>query len=310
MSVAEVHSLRQIGIVKALAKYRHFGLAAKALGVSQPALTRSLKQLEAELGVPLFDRQGVTPTLFGEIVLRHGERAIAEFNDLARELALAKGMEIGELRLAVAPYPADISGERAVAILSERRPNLRIELKTTNWTRVVEDVREGAVDLGLADVSEAEHNPELDVENLRTSQGIFYCRAAHPLTRNDRLALADLLDYPFVGPILPRRFVVALPNAPSNFGVLHEAENRFYPRILIETLPTAKRIVVESAAIGAALPSQIERELKDGSCAILPVEAPWLSLNYGFILKRGRTQSPATKAFMEIVREIEDNLPQ
>ncbi len=217
-----MHSVRQIEVVRALAKHRHFGLAAKALGVTQPALTRSLKQIEDQLGVKLFDRQGVTPTLFGGIVLEHGERAVAEFNDLARELALAKGMEIGEVRLAVAPYPADISGERAVAILSERRPNLRIELKTANWNRVVDDVREGAVDLGLADVSEAEHDPELDVETLRTSQGVFYCRAAHPLTRKGPLALSDLLGYPFVGPILPKRFVAALPKAPSNFGVLDE----------------------------------------------------------------------------------------
>jgi DNA-binding transcriptional LysR family regulator len=305
-----MHSVRQIEIVRALAKHRHFGLAAKALGVTQPALTRSLKQLESELGVKLFNRQGVTPTLFGEIVLKHGERAVADFNDLARELALAKGVEIGELRLAVAPYPADISGERAVAILSEQRPRLRIELKTTNWTSVVEDVREGAVDLGLADVSEAELDPRLAVETLRTSQGVFYCRAAHPLTRNGRLTLADLLDYPFVGPILPQRFVAALPKAPTNFGVIDEVESRFHPRILVETLPAAKRIVLESAAIGAALPCQIERELMEGSCAVLPVEAPWLRLNYGFILKRGRTPSPAASAFMDIVRQVEAGGPQ
>jgi DNA-binding transcriptional LysR family regulator len=300
-----MHSVRQIEVVRALAKHRHFGLAAKALGVTQPALTRSLKHIESELGVKLFDRQGVTPTLFGEIVLRHGERAVAEFKDLARELALAKGMEIGEVRLAVAPYPADISGERAVAILSARRPNLRIELKTANWTRVVEDVREGAVDVGFADVSEAEHDSELEIETLRASEGVFYCRAAHPLTRKDRLELADLLDYPFVGPILPGRFVAALPKAPSNFGFLDEAENRFHPRILVETFSTAKRIVLESAGIGASLTSQIERELKEGSCAVLPIEAPWLRLNYGFILKRGRAPSPAASAFMEIVREVE-----
>jgi DNA-binding transcriptional LysR family regulator len=103
--------------------------------------------------------------------------------------------------------------------------------------------------------------------------------------------------------------VAALPKAPSNFGVLHEAENRFRT-ILVETFPTAKRIVLESAAVGAALRSQIERELKEGSCAVLPVEALWLRLNYGFILKRSRTTSPAVSAFMEIVRELEADGPQ
>lgn len=129
--------------------------------------------------------------------------------------------------------------------------------------------------------------------------------AAHPLTRKDRLSLADLLDYPFAGPILPAPFLADLPKAPSNFGILNEAENRFYPVILVETFSTAKRIVLECAAIGASLPSQIEQELKEGTCATLPVEAPWLRLDYGFILKRGRTPSPAVSTFMAIVRELE-----
>jgi DNA-binding transcriptional LysR family regulator len=81
-------------------------VAAKQLGVSEPTLSRSLKQLEAELGVRLFDRQGVTPTLFGEIVLKYGERVATELDELMREVALAKGLEIGELRIAAAPYPS------------------------------------------------------------------------------------------------------------------------------------------------------------------------------------------------------------
>ena len=86
-----MHSVRQIEVVRALAKRRHFGLAAKQLGVSEPALSRSLKQLEAELGVRLFDRQGVTPTLFGEIVLKHGERAVTEFADSCASLRSPRG---------------------------------------------------------------------------------------------------------------------------------------------------------------------------------------------------------------------------
>ena len=60
--------------------------------------------------------------------------------------------------------------------------------------------------------------------------------------------------------------------------------------------------------IGAAIPRQIERELKDGSCVTLAVEAPWLRLHYGFISRRGRSVSPAAKAFMAIVRGIEKEI--
>ena len=167
-----MHSIRQIEIVKALARRRHFGLAAKDLGVSQPALTRSLKQLEADLGVALFDRRGVAPTLFGEIVLKHGERAVAGFDELMREVALAKGLEVGELRVAAAPYPADISGQRAIGAVSDRHPNLFIELRVSDWTRVVEDVRQGAVDVGFADVTEA--TPDLS----STSRPSGLCKAS------------------------------------------------------------------------------------------------------------------------------------
>jgi DNA-binding transcriptional LysR family regulator len=306
--LTKVHSVRQIEVVKALAKHHHFGLAAKALGVSQPALTRSLKQVEAELGVSLFDRQGVTPTPFGEIVLRHGERAAAEFQELMREVALAKGLEIGELRIAAGPYPADISGERAIGMLSARHPNLAIELRILNYTRVVADVSEGAVDIGFAEVSEAENAPNLEVLSARSRPLSFFCSAQHPLAGKRPQTIEDLLDFPWVGPSVAGRLRKALPVVDKPFGTFDELEDRFHPRILVETFSTAKRIILGGLGIGAAIPSQIEPELKEGRCVTLPIEVPRLSLNYGFIAKRGRTLSPAAKTFMEIARTIDQGI--
>lgn len=56
--------------------------------------------------------------------------------------------------------------------------------------------------------------------------------------------------------------------------------------------------------------AQIDREIRDRRLVTLQVDAPWLSLDYGFITKRGRTLSPAAKAFMAIVREIESEISQ
>jgi DNA-binding transcriptional LysR family regulator len=304
-----MHSIRQIEVVKALAKHRHFGLAAEALGVSQPALTRSLKQLEADLGVPLFDRRGVTPTLFGEIVLRHGQKAVIEFQELMREITLARGAEIGELHIAAGPYSAHISAEHAIGLLTVQRPQLTVELRIANWTRVVTDLLEGTVDLGFADISDYQQEANFDVETVRTSCLAFYCRAGHPLADKRYLTIENLLEFPWVGPSAPKRVGRALPTVDKPFGRFDASSGQFHPRVLVETFSAAKLIVLSGSGIGAALPFQIEPELSDGRCVLLPVEAPWLSLNYGFITKRGRTLSPAAKTFMETVRQFEATLP-
>ena len=305
-----VHSIRQVEIVKALATHRHFGLAAKALGVSQPALTRSLKQLEADLGVTLFNRQGVAPTPFGEIVLRHGERAEAEFLELTREVTLAKGLEIGELRIALGPYPADISGERAVGVLLRKHPNISVEMRSANWERAVADVLDGAVDLGFAEAAKAAQNPDLHIEPIRNSQLFFFCAAGHALAGKDRLVFEDLLEYPWVGPTLPGRMSADLPATDKPFAVFDRVHGRVNPRALVGSFSAVKQIVLAGRALGAAISSQIARELSEGLCVRLPIATPWLTLNYGFITKRGRTQSPAAKTFMDIAREIESGIPQ
>ncbi len=304
-----MHSIRQIQAVKALAQHRHFGRAAAALGVTQPNLTRGLRRLEEVLGVTLFDRQGVTPTMFGEIVLRHGETAIAGFEELFREITLAKGLEIGELRLSVAPYPADISGASAAGALLQESPNVFVDFRNTNWVDAVEEVVQNAVDLGFAELSAASETPNVAVEPVRRSQMFFFCAAGHPLTKKRRLVVDDLLDYPWAGPSLPGRMAAVLPKGGKPFAIFDEQLNRFHPRALVGSFAAAKQVVLSGLALGAAIPHQIEREVRDGVCVQLAVELPWLVLNYGFIYKKDRTLSPSAVRFMNRVREIEAKIP-
>ncbi len=302
-------STRQIEMVQILARRRHFGLAAKELGMSQPSLTRSLKQLESELGARLFDRQGVAPTLFGEIVLRHGARALAEFEEIAREIALAKGLEIGELSIAAGLYPADISAEKALGLLIGTHPRLRVDFRAMNWESAARQVLDGSADLGFAELAGAPDGDELTVEPVRTSQSHFFCRADHPLLRKEHVTAEDIFGYPWVGPSMPGRISAFLPSGDMPCGYFDAASDRFRCRVLVGSFSSAKAVVMESLAICGGIPFQIEREIREGALAVIPFEAPWLRLNYGFMLKRGRTPSPAAVAFMDSVRRIESTIP-
>ncbi len=304
-----MHSVRQFELIRALARHRHFGRAAAELGVSQPALTRSLQHIEDDLGVRLFDRDGtVSPTLFGDVLLSRGEQVISSFADAMREIALLKGLDFGDLTIAAGPYPTAISIQKAIGELVTQHPRLVIQLRVKNWPDVVADVVSGAADVGVADISEAAGRPELETEILRRSPLSFFCRAGHPLLRRDPLTLRDLTDFPWVGPSLPARMRAGIPDEDKPFGV-HDARNdRFQPRVLVETFSAARDIVKAGDGLSAAFPAQIAGELANGTLALVPLNLPWLEINYGFITRRGRSLSPAAIAFRDVLKTVETGI--
>lgn len=162
-------SIRSLQLVIALNRFRNFSRAAASLGVSQPSLTRSLKGLEDSLGVQLFDRHHVAPTVFGQTLIDRGQAVITSFDDLAREIARLKGLETGQLKVVMGPYPADISGNRAVALLSARYPHLTVEVTVRDWTRATAEVISGVADLGFADITEASRNSNLITEPVHAA---------------------------------------------------------------------------------------------------------------------------------------------
>ena len=182
-------------------------------------------------------------------------------------------------------------------------------MKLFNWTKIVNQVLNGRIDLGFAEISEAAENPELETEAVRTSRLNFFCAANHPLAGRNGVTLEELCTFPWVGPTLPDRMRRFLPEGDLPCGVFDAVEETNFAENSHRKLRCGQDIVLTGQGIGAALPFQLKREIDDGDCVLLPIELPWLSLNYGFISKRGRTHSPAAKAFMENIREIEKALP-
>src|SRR5215470_4001445 len=95
--------IRRLEMALALDTHRNFQRAARALGVSQPALTRALQTLEKEFGARLFERGKAEcePTAFGRIVLARARRIVSEVAEARREIDLLHGLETGEFRVAI-----------------------------------------------------------------------------------------------------------------------------------------------------------------------------------------------------------------
>ena len=121
--ILDIKLLRQM---LSLAKHRNFARAAESLHISQPALSRSISNLEETLGVQLFDRTsgGVVPTAYGRLILERGREIVAKESELRREIRLMQGIEIGELAIGAGPFPFEISVGPAVSRLIATFPKL------------------------------------------------------------------------------------------------------------------------------------------------------------------------------------------
>lgn len=152
-------TLKQLRYFEALARHGHFGRAAEACAVTQPALSLQIRDLEASLGAMLFERgpRQVRLTPFGEEVaprVRDILRSVDELGDLARA---SRGRLSGRLRIGVIPTVAPYLLPRVIATLTRRHPGLDIHVRETLTARLLRELAEGRLDTAIValPVSEA-----------------------------------------------------------------------------------------------------------------------------------------------------------
>ncbi len=299
-------NLRQLRYILALDQHRSFARAAEAVGLTQPALTRSLQTLERSLGARLFDRDRnrVEPTPVGERLLERARLLLNQAHSIEQDLQQMVGLEVGLLRIGAGAYPADLSVGTAVGRLIRRHPGLMADLAVTDWPELIRKVASGEFDLVVSDIEVARNDDRLSIEALPRHRGNLFCRAGHPLLGQAALTLEEVRRYPLVASALPDR--LAALGAKDKQGLRsYLPEGTVAAEIRVGSLALARRIVMESDAIGAAAPTQIEHAVARGELVPLDLDLPWLTTRYGIIRLKNRTPSPAAEAFMEILREVE-----
>jgi LysR family hydrogen peroxide-inducible transcriptional activator len=142
-------TLKQLRYLSALSHHGHFGKAAKACAITQPALSMQIQELEAELGVPLVERRRgeVAFTDIGREVARRAQQVLAATRDLA-DFARHRGRLLtGRLQLGVIPSIAPYVLPKILPVLQRRHPDLRLELRETQTHALIEGLHRGALDV-------------------------------------------------------------------------------------------------------------------------------------------------------------------
>jgi LysR family transcriptional regulator, hydrogen peroxide-inducible genes activator len=179
-------SLRQLRYLESLAETRHFGHAAEACAVSQPALSMQIKELEDELQVSLVERRksGVELTEQGEEIARRARTILASVRDLLDYAKHQEGVLSGVLKLGAIPSIAPYLLPAALPELQRRFPELHLQLRETITATLVRELVSGELDLIL--VALPIEDPE--VETLHLFDDMFVLAA--PATRDKRTRTA------------------------------------------------------------------------------------------------------------------------
>jgi LysR family transcriptional regulator, hydrogen peroxide-inducible genes activator len=158
-------TLRQLRYLQALARYRHFGRAADACAVTQPALSMQIRELEKELDVELVERRpgDAALTEIGALVAKRGDEVLAAARDLV-DFARHRGRLFkGQLKLGVIPTLAPYLLPKLLPLLQIRHPDLIVQLRETQTKILIEELVAGE----LHAVMLAMPTPEADIEVVR-----------------------------------------------------------------------------------------------------------------------------------------------
>jgi DNA-binding transcriptional LysR family regulator len=292
-----------------LERHRNFARAAKALHLTQPALSRSIAGLEAALGEKLFNRTrlGVEPTSFGQMLLARAQPLLDDAAELERDFKLLRGLQVGELRVGAGAYAAELSAGQAAGQLMNRHPKLRVELTTSDPQSLVAGLLERRLDLAVVELSLAERETGLVTEALPEHPACFFCRAGHPLAQQPNPQLEQVMAFPYVGTRMPPRVAGSFLRV-AKVGRIDVDTGDYLPPVTVHSIQVAKEVVLKSDAIGAAPLALLAREIRAGQLIALPLRQDWLHTRYGFVYLRERLLSPSAQAFMAELRAVESGL--
>ncbi len=295
-------TLVQLRHLLSLARTGSFAKSAAALFLTQPALSRSIRALEDELGQPLFDRLGRVSELtpFGRDAVARAQElvhAADELRDSGR--AAAEGQQ-GLLRIGMGSGPGAMLMTPLLLKMAQERPRLRVEVARAGTELLVQALRDRALDALIVDARSLRPAPDLSTLCLHDMAGAFMVRRGHPLARRrGALGIQEVLAYPIA-------------STPLSDEVARVLVERYGPAahpdacvtLRCEEIPSLVDVARSSdavlLAIRAAAPDLVELTMKP------PLAA---TARFGLVTLRRRTMPPALSVVRGLMEQLLKDAP-
>ncbi len=273
--------------------------AAEELYISQPAVSQSVKQLENQLGVTLFNRTHRGMELSaqgGKLIFKEVEKALQLLRAAENRIAEMKTLATGTIRIGASDTIFEYFLADKIVDYHERFPSVKIELLADVTPDTIEKLKGDKCDVAFVNLPvEVEPELTLDESNVRLKD-IFVVGQKYAGHINQTHTLSELKKFPLV--FMNKNTVArrSLDNFLSSVGV------ELSPSIEVGSWDLMKRLVVSGMGAGIIPKEYVERELKEGSLFVLPVDPPPPARSVGMLLKKDSPISYALHSFIEYFR--------
>lgn len=290
--------MRQLRQFIAVVEHANVRRAADAIYLSQPALTKSIKNLEEELGVQLFARgpRGMTPTIYGEILLRHARLLRNESDRAVAEIEAFKEGHVGHLRLGVANFSIAFL-PRVIAQLLATRPGLSFEIVDGTYEGLTALVREGVLDAVASGFPIVHRAEDLVHEELVAGEFLMVCRRGHPVLAHKQISLEVLAEQRWIVANRPQQIVEFMEAVCRTAGVTPPK-----PMIASGSMTFLKAVLLEGDFITALPRAVLRQELASSALVSIPYPGGPVRTVEGIIYRAEAVHPPALFVLIEAIK--------
>ncbi|MDR6817827.1 LysR family pca operon transcriptional activator [Neorhizobium sp. 2083] len=274
--------------------------AAEILHVSQPAVTKTIRELEEALGVAVFERdgRGIRITRYGEVFLRHAGAALTALRQGMDSVSQELFDSAPPVRIGALPTVSTRIMPRAMTMFLTEKTGSRVKIVTGDNAVLMEQLRIGDLDLVVGRLASPEKMTGLSFEHLYSEQVVFTVRAGHPLLDAGRSIFDGFADYPVLMPtrgsiIRPsvEQFLIAngVASLPTQVETVSDAFGRAFVR-------SSDAIWIISAGVVAA-------DIEDGVLATLPIDTSETRGPVGLTIRADANPSTPLSILMQTIRQ-------
>lgn len=294
-------TLTQLRHMAELAKTGSFIKSSENLFVTQPALSRSIKSLEDELGAKLFDRQGreTTLTAFGEEILKRSQILLDLAKDIKDTNRNFKNGLSGQIRIGMGSGPGALLMTKLLEHIAVHYPHLHIEVARGKTGMLIESLRARKLDALIINARSMKPAHDLKMEVIHETSGAFMVRKGHPLRKQKKITIEDIKKYPIASTALSEETEKTI-------------IDRYGKEANLDNLVNIKCSEISSLISVAQQSNTVLLAIRNAAPELEVIElTPQLNATarFGFVTIENRTESPLLRHVRDFVRKELDDQP-